>query len=64
MFLLLLFFIIALMLHYALNFLNGTQNPTLFIIALVLVPLYFAIAIVYSLIQIIIKKRNNQFEDE
>jgi hypothetical protein len=63
-FLLLLFFIISLMLHYALTFLTNTQNPSFLILALIIIPVYFAVAILYSLIQIIISRRKEKYLNE
>jgi len=62
--LLLLFFIIALMLHYVLTFLTETQSPGFLILALIIIPIYFSVAIVYSLIQIIIKRRKGRSLNE
>lgn len=57
--LLILFFVIAFLLYLGTDYLKEPDNPVLFIIALVLVPLYFMIAIIYSFIYILKKRREN-----
>jgi len=62
--LLLIFFLIVLLLNYIQTFLLETQDSTFFILALIIIPLYFMVAIIYSLVQIIRKKREGKSLNE
>jgi len=61
-FLLALFFIIALLLHYLVSFLRDTEEPSFFILALIIIPVYFMVAIIYSLIYILRQRREGKLE--
>jgi len=58
--LLVLFFIITSLIYIAMSSLRDTEESGFLLFALILIPVYFAVAIFYSLVYIIIRKRKGK----
>jgi len=61
-FLLILFFAITYLLYSAVSYLRDTEKTGLFLFALILVPVYFAVSILYSLIYLVYRRRKEGME--
>jgi len=55
--LLVLFLIITSLMYIAMSSLRDTEEPGFFLFAVILIPVYFAVSIIYSLIYILVRKR-------
>ncbi|OGJ20310.1 hypothetical protein A3K73_06875 [Candidatus Pacearchaeota archaeon RBG_13_36_9] len=58
--LLALFFIITSLMYIAMSYLRDIEEPGFLLFALILIPVYFAVAMVYSLIYLIIRRREGK----